>query len=96
MEEQGLLACTAVVQSLERAALIPCQRTEMIACALENICKGTAVVSTALIWPCRDRKIPWKVYYAGMNRHVMLRWLVSRLDPSAAFIWKSQLEHPHP
>ncbi len=31
MEEQGVLACTAVVQALEMAALIPGQRTEMIA-----------------------------------------------------------------
>ena len=82
MEEQGLLTCTAVVQSLEMAALIPSQRTEMIARALEDIFKCTAAVGTALIWPCMDRKIPWKVYYAGMNRHVMLRWLVSRLDSS--------------
>src|SRR6266705_5965305 len=35
-----------------------------------------------MIWPCRDRTVPWKVYYAGIKHTAMRRWLSARLDPS--------------
>lgn len=81
MEEQHS-GISITVNSLERAALFPQRRDELISHALEQLLTGISAVGTALIWPCRDRTVPWKVYYAGINRTTMRRWLSARLDPS--------------
>ncbi len=80
MEEQHSGVSIAVTRSLERAALLPHHRDELITRALEQLLTGISAVGTALIWPCRNRTIPWKVYYAGIKRTAMHRWLSARLD----------------
>ncbi len=70
------------MHSLETAALLPQRRDELISRALEQLITGISAVGTALIWPCRNRTVPWKVYYAGIKRAAMQRWLSTRLDPS--------------
>jgi sugar diacid utilization regulator len=86
MEEQHSGISIAVTHSLERAALLPHRRDELISHALEQLLTSISAVGTALIWPRRDRAVPWKVYYAGINRTAMHRWLSARLDPSLAVI----------
>src|SRR5258708_13413783 len=82
MEEQHSGISIAVMHSLERAALLPHRREELISRALEQLLTSISAVGTALIWPCRNRTVPWKVYYAGIKRAEMHRWLSARLDPS--------------
>jgi MFS transporter, putative metabolite:H+ symporter len=82
MEEKQLIAWTSVTNSLETVALLPQQRDELISRALEQLLTSIPAVGTALIWPCRKRKVPWKVYYAGSKQNTMQRWLSARLDPS--------------
>src|ERR1700692_992289 len=85
MKEKHPLAWTSVVDCLKTAALLPQQRDEMISCALQELLSSIPAVSavgTALLWPCQDRKVPWKVYYAGMRRDTMRHWLSARLEPS--------------
>ncbi len=82
MEEQHLGTLISVTHSLETAALLPQRRDELISCALEQLLTSISAVGTALIWPCRDRTVPWKVYYAGIKHTAMRRWLSARLDPS--------------
>ncbi|HLI08043.1 MAG TPA: helix-turn-helix domain-containing protein [Ktedonobacteraceae bacterium] len=82
MEEKQLAAWTAVTQALKNAALQPQQRDDFISCALEQLLISLAAAGTALIWPRWNRKIPWKVYYAGIQRNAMQRWLSARLEPS--------------
>ena len=82
MEEQHSGISIAVMHSLERAALLPHRRDELISRALEQLLTSISAVGTALIWPCRNRTVPWKVYYAGIKRTEMHRWLSARLDPS--------------
>jgi len=72
----------SVTHSLETAALLPQRRDELISRALEQLLPGISAVGTALIWPCRNRTVPWKVYYAGIRRTAMHSWLSARLDPS--------------
>ncbi|WP_376795947.1 helix-turn-helix domain-containing protein [Thermogemmatispora sp.] len=73
---------TAVTHALKSAALYPEQRDEAIARALQELLSRAPAVATALIWPCPQRRGPWKVYYAGIRRNAMHRWLSARLDPS--------------
>ena len=82
MEAQHSGVSIAVTHSLERAALLPQRRDELISHALEQLLTSISAVGTALIWPRRDRTVPWKVYYAGINRTAMHRWLSARLDLS--------------
>src|SRR5579859_4379151 len=82
MEAQHSEISIAVTRSLERAALLPHNRDELISRALEQLLISISAVGTALIWPCRNRTVPWKVYYAGIKRTAMHRWLSARLDPS--------------
>ncbi len=82
MEEQHSGISIAITRSLERAALLPHRRDELISRALEQLLTSISAAGTALIWPRRDRTVPWKVYYAGIKRTEMHRWLSARLDPS--------------
>lgn len=82
MAENPPLAWTSIVQAVESAALIPQRRDEMLSRALQEILNLVPAVGTALIWPCHDRKVPWKVQYVGIRRNDMRRWLAARLDPS--------------
>ncbi len=82
MEEKYPLAWTSVTDDLKAAALFPQRRDELIAHALQQMLAGIPAVGTALIWPCRNRKVPWRVYYAGIRRSAMQSWLSARLDYS--------------
>jgi sugar diacid utilization regulator len=82
MEEQHSGVSIAVTRALERAALLPHRRDELISGALEQLLTGIAAAGTALIWPRRDRTEAWKVYYAGIQRAEIHRWLSRRLNPS--------------
>ena len=82
MEKRYLIPWGEAVHYLKSAALLPQQRGEMLARALQEFLTCLPAAATALIWPCQDRKVPWKVYYAGMRQETMRRWLSARLDPS--------------
>jgi len=82
MEEQHPGTLISVTHSLETAALLPQRRDELISWALEQLLTSISAVGSALIWPCRDRTVPWKIYYAGIKHTAMRRWLSARLDPS--------------
>ncbi len=82
MEEQHSGISIAVTHALETAALLPHRRDELISRTLEQLLTSVSAAGTALIWPCRTRTVPWKVYYAGIQRTAMHRWLSARLDPS--------------
>ena len=82
MGEKHPAAWTSVTHYLKTAALLPQQRDELISRALLQLLASIPAAGTALIWPCRNRKAPWKVYYAGIRRNAMHRWLSARLDPS--------------
>ncbi|GAC1350905.1 MAG: hypothetical protein NVSMB27_37930 [Ktedonobacteraceae bacterium] len=76
------MAWTSVTHDLKTAALLPLQRDELISHALQQLLTSFPAVGTGLIWPCRNKKGPWKVYYAGIKSNAMHRWLSTRLDPS--------------
>jgi len=82
MEKRQPIPWGDVIHYLKAAALLPQRRGEMIARALQELLTCLPAAGTALIWPCQDRKVPWKVYYAGMRQETMQRWLSARLDPS--------------
>ena len=82
MEEKHSIAWTSITNDLKTAALLPQQRDELILRASEQLLASIPAVGTALIWPCRNRKVPWKVYYTGIRRNAMHRWLAARLDSS--------------
>ncbi len=82
MKEKQPLAWTSVTDDLKAAALFPQRRDELILHSLQQVLASTSAVGTALIWPCRNRKIPWRVYYAGSRRSAMQSWLSARLDYS--------------
>jgi len=72
----------SIENSLKSAALLPQQRGEMITYALHELLSHVPAAATALIWPCKEKKGPWKVYYAGMRQDTMRHWLIARLDSS--------------
>jgi sugar diacid utilization regulator len=82
MEEMHPAALASVTNYLEGAALRPQRRDEIFSCALEQLHATIPALGTALIWPCRTKKEPWKIYYAGTRSNAMQRWLTARLDPS--------------
>lgn len=82
MSEKHTSGWTTVEDSLKSAALLPQQRGEMITFALQEALSHVPAVASALIWPCKEKKGPWKVYYAGMRQETMRHWLMARLDPS--------------
>jgi sugar diacid utilization regulator len=82
MTETHHTAWPSVENSLKTAALLPQQRGEMLSYALQELLTRVPAVATALIWPCQQRKVPWKVHYAGIRRDTMRQWLTARLDPS--------------
>lgn len=82
MSETHLDGWTAVTRYLRTAALLPQQRDEIMAHALQTLLACIPAVGTALLWPWRDGKVPWKVYYAGMRQDMMRSWLSARLTSS--------------
>ena len=82
MEKKDLIPWGDAVSYLKIAALHPQRRDEMIACALQELLICLSAVGTALIWPCQDRNVPWKIYYVGARRESMQYWLTDRLDVS--------------
>lgn len=82
MQEQYPMVWTAVTHYLKTAALLPQQRDELISHAMQQLLSCIPVAGTALIWPCHNRKVPWKVYYTGIKRNAMHRWLSARLNSS--------------
>src|SRR5690348_3403854 len=82
MSEKHHSAWPSVEDSLKSAALLPQQRGEMITCALHEVLSHVPAVATALIWPGKEKKGPWKVYYAGMRQDATRPWLMARLEPS--------------
>src|SRR5205085_4500693 len=83
MEEKYPIGWTAATNYLKTAALLPQQREEFISLELEQLLVAIPAAATALIWPCPNRRAPWKVFYAGYKRTAMHRWLSARLDPSS-------------
>ncbi len=79
MEKISSTVWTTVTSDLKNAALFPQQRDELISQALQRLVSSLPAVGTALIWPCPQRKVPWKVYYAGTRRGTMQRWLSAHL-----------------
>ena len=82
MEKKDLIPGDRAIHYLETAALYPQRRGEMIARALQELLAILPALGTALVWPCQDRNVPWKVYYAGTRPESMRRWLAARLDCS--------------
>jgi sugar diacid utilization regulator len=83
MEEKYPIGWTSATNYLKTAALLPQQREELISSALEQLLVAIPAAATALIWPCQNRKAPWKIFCAGDKRNAIHRWLSARLDPSA-------------
>lgn len=82
MEKKDLSPRIDIIRHLKNAALFPQQRAEMITRALQELLTSLPAIATALVWPCQDRKVPWKIYYAGTRRESMQRWLTARLSSS--------------
>src|SRR5215472_7691803 len=82
MREEQPIVWASTRHYLKTAALLPQQRDELISRALQQVLTSIPAAGTALIWPCRNRKVPWEVYYAGIKSHAMQRWLSARLHPS--------------
>src|SRR5437667_8013019 len=82
MEKKDLIPGGDAIHFLKIAALQPQRRGEMIARALQELLACLPAVGIALVWPCQDRNIPWKLYYAGTRREGMRRWLTARLNSS--------------
>jgi hypothetical protein len=82
MEEKYSGMWTSVTNYLETAVLLPRRHDEMISRALQQLLTSIPAVGTALIWPCPEGEVPWKVYYAGIKHNEMHHWLSSRLNSS--------------
>jgi len=82
MEKKDLIPGGVAIHYLKTAALHPQRRGEMIARALQELLATLPAIGTALIWPCQDRNIPWKIYYAGTHTESIRRWLAARLHVS--------------
>jgi sugar diacid utilization regulator len=82
MEKKDLIPWGEVIYYLKNAALSPQQREEMIIRALQELLSIFPAVGTALIWPCQDSKVPWKLYYVGTRQQTIRRWLTARIGAS--------------
>jgi TIR domain-containing protein/GAF domain-containing protein len=82
MKKEDLIPRGEIIRFLGIAALQPQRRGEMIVRALQELLATLPAVGTALIWPCQDGNVPWKLYYAGTRWQVMRRWLTARLHGS--------------
>src|SRR5215472_5323505 len=80
MEKKDHIPWRNVIHYLNTSALQPQRRSEMVACALQELLICLPAVGTALLWPSQDRFSPWKIYYAGEHPESMQRWLAARLD----------------
>lgn len=82
MKKKDQTAWTYITHDLKNAALLPEQRDALLSHALQQVITSTSALGTALIWPCEERKVPWKIYYAGSKRDAMHPWLTARLQIS--------------
>jgi sugar diacid utilization regulator len=82
MKKKEHTAWASTIYDLRNAALLPQQRSPLLIHALQQVIANLPAAGTALIWPCREQKMPWKVYYVGNKRSSMHPWLSARLDPS--------------
>jgi sugar diacid utilization regulator len=82
MEKQKYIPEGNVLHSLQIAALYPQRRSKLIGHALQELLACIPAVATALIWPCQNRNVPWKIYYAGAHHETMRPWLKARLHGS--------------
>jgi len=82
MKKREQTAWASTIYDLRNAALLPKQRAPLLIHALQQVIANLPAAGTALIWPCKEQKIPWKVYYVGNKRSSMHPWLSARLDPS--------------
>jgi sugar diacid utilization regulator len=82
MEKKNIIPEGDVLHYLQNAALYPQRRGEMIGRALQELLVTLPAIGTALIWPCQDRNVPWKIYYAGAYHETVRPWLRARLQSS--------------
>lgn len=82
MKKKEQTTWASITHDLKHAALLPQQRSTLLTRALQQTVTSISAFGAALIWPCREKKVPWKVYYAGGRRDAMHPWLSARLDPS--------------
>lgn len=82
MKKKEQTTWDSITHDLRQAALLPQQRAPLLAHALQQTIAGIPASGAALIWPYREKKVPWKVYYVGSKRDAMHPWLAARLDPS--------------
>jgi hypothetical protein len=92
MSQKHSGAWFAVEDRLKSAALLPQQRGEMIMSALQELLSHMPAMASALIWPCKEKKTTWKVYYAGARHDTMRSWLLARVDPSLD-VMEALLQH---
>lgn len=90
--EKYPMTWSSITHYLKTAALMPQKRHELISGALQQLLASIPAAGAALIWPCANRKMPWKIYYAGIRPNTMLRWLSARLD-SAPDVMIGMLQH---
>lgn len=82
MQEKSSPVWISVTHYLKTAALLPQQRDELIARAMQQFLSCIPAAGTALIWPGRTGTIPWKIFYVGTKPTSMHRWLSARLHSS--------------
>lgn len=82
MGKQNYIPEGNALHSLQMAALSPQRRSELIGRALQELLACIPAVGTALIWPCQNRDVPWKIYYAGAHHETLRPWLKARLQGS--------------
>jgi sugar diacid utilization regulator len=82
MEKKDLVPGGDAIHFLKLAALQPQRRGAMITRALQELLVSLPAVGAALVWPCQEGNVPWKLYYAGTHRESMRRWLTARLNSS--------------
>ena len=104
MKKKEQTTWTSITSDLKNAALLPQQRAVLLSRALQQMSTNLAAVGTALVWPCKEKKVPWKGYYEGSKREAMHPWLAARLGASIDGLidllqrdsTNSPLETPHP
>lgn len=104
MKKKEQTSWASITHDLKNAALLPQQRTVLLSRALQQISTRLPIAGTALVWPCKEKKVLWKRYYEGCKRDAMHPWLLARLGSSIDELIgllqrdsaSSPLETPHP